>query len=204
MNYAAIPVYHITSVANLTSIFQAGGLLSDIRMGVQPHSVIGYPNIKHRRMTQITVPCCGNAFVGDFVPFYYCPRSVMLFTVNLGKTGKPPGCQTDIVHLVSTVGQLVAQGVPWAISDGNAGAFHTLFDNKLTALDTLDWKAINATYWGAFGHQKAAEFLVRDFVPWGQFNEVACHNPTTEATVKKLLAAAGHATPVVVRKNWYF
>ena len=45
-------------------------------------TVIGYTHIKERRMKQIRVACCGGRFVGEFVPFYYCPRSPMLFTTN--------------------------------------------------------------------------------------------------------------------------
>lgn len=54
-------------------------------------------------MTQTRVDCCGGRFVGEFVPFYFCPRSPMLFTVNRGNTGRPLGCQRAIVHLVSTL-----------------------------------------------------------------------------------------------------
>jgi len=114
-------LYHITDVSNIPSIVANGGLLSDCALAGVAHQVIGYPNIKERRMTQYRVPCCGNRFVGEFVPFYFCPRSPMLYTVNRGNTGRPPGCQTSIVHLVTTVRVAANQGRAFAISDGNAG-----------------------------------------------------------------------------------
>ena len=127
-------IYHITDVENLPGILAGGGLRSDVAMAEHNPSVIGYAHIKHRRMTKIQVACCGGRFVGEFVPFYFCPRSPMLYTVSAGKTGRPPGCQRSIVHLVSTVDAAISQSRPWAISDGNAGAFHAAFSSELAAL----------------------------------------------------------------------
>jgi ssDNA thymidine ADP-ribosyltransferase, DarT len=84
-------IYHITDVANLPRILQSGGLYSDAALAAVggPAQQIGYGHIKQRRMTQYRVDCCGNRFVGEFVPFYFCPRSVMLYTINQGNTGLP-------------------------------------------------------------------------------------------------------------------
>src|SRR5687768_2599717 len=176
---SSIPLYHITSIDNLPAILATGGLLSDIALGQAPHQVIGYANIKQRRMTVYRVPCCDNAFVGDFVPFYYCPRSQMLYTINVGRTGKPPGYQREIVHLVTSVEAAIRVGRQWAISDGNAGAEAALFYDSIDALDQLDWPAIRSKYWNDKGHQKAAEFLVRDFYPWAAIAEIGCQNEET-------------------------
>lgn len=97
------PIYHITDLANLRRIVAAGGLHSDVAMAEHDPEVIGYDHIKKRRATEIQVECCGNRFVGEFVPFYYCPRSPMLYTINKGNTGRPAGCQRTIIHLVSSV-----------------------------------------------------------------------------------------------------
>ena len=156
-------IYHITDVDNLPGILAGGGLRSDAAMVQHNPAVIGYGHIKQRRMTEIRVDCCGNRFVGEFVPFYFCPRSPMLFTVNRGNTGRPVGCQRTIVHLVSTLAVGMGQNRPWAISDGNAGAFHTTFSSDLAALAGLDWAAIRATQWQGKTHQKSAAFLTADF-----------------------------------------
>jgi len=67
-------------------------------------------------------------------------------------------------------------GKDWAISDGNAGAFHTSFYRDLKELKNLDWKSIRATSWQGMTHQKSAEFLVADFFPWPAFHAIGCHN----------------------------
>jgi hypothetical protein len=201
---AQVQIFHITDVTNLAGIIQAGGLLSDAKMAIQPYAGIGYDHIKERRLTRYRIPCCGNRFVGEFVPFYFCPRSPMLYTINRGNTGRPPGCQTEIVHLVSTVADGIALGREWAISDGNAGAGHAEFECELSALDALNWPVIRATSWARQTHEKMAEFLVADFYEWSTFREIACHNNQTRAKAAALLASADHKPNLTVKPAWYY
>lgn len=198
-------LYHITDVSNLSLIVSAGGLLSDSGLATVSHQVIGYGNIKHRRMTQYRVPCCDNRFVGEFVPFYYCPRSPMLYTVNRGNTGRPAGCQTDIVHLVSSVAAALKLNRLWAISDVNAGAGYATFSNDLSALETLDWNAIQARQWHGKMSAKQAEFLLLDRFEWSSISLIGCHNATTAAKVKSTLKQLPGPHPkVLVENGWYY
>jgi hypothetical protein len=200
-------LYHITDVANLPAIIEEG-LLSDQRMAERggPLVGIGYSNIKHRRMHVLQVDCVADRFVGEFVPFYFCPRSVMLYTVNQGNVdGRPKGCQKSIVHLVTTVGDLVDLGHDWAFSDRGANTMvPPNFWNNLARLDRLDWEAIGSTYWGARGPQKAAEFLVADVVPWIAIRHIACFDDGVRDHVRQLVADMEDAPSVSTRRNWYF
>lgn len=198
-------IYHITDVENLADIIAAGGLWSDVRLAQrQPSVVIGYGHIKERRMREITVPCCDNRFVGEFVPFYFCPRSPMLYTLNRGNTGRPAGCQRTVVHLVSTVEAGISLRKQWAVSDGNAGAFHTSFEASADAIDTLDWAAIRAADWQGRTHQKMAEFLVADTFPWTSIDSIGCHNATVAGQVSALLHNQPHRPVVSVQPSWYY
>ena len=197
-------IYHITDVDNLPGILASGGLRSDVAMANANPVVIGYQHIKQRRMTEIRVDCCGGRTVGEFVPFYFCPRSPMLYTINIGNTGRAAGCQRSIVHLVSTVAVGIAQNRAWAISDGNAGASHTSFSADLAALKGLDWTAIRATQWQGKTHQKSAEFLVADFFDWSSVQTVGCYNADTVQRIQALLAGANHRPAVIIQPNWYY
>ncbi len=199
-----VPIYHITDVDNLRGILDEDGLHSDVAMKLRNSKIIGYEHIKQRRMEEIRVDCQDGRFVGEFVPFYFCPRSPMLYTVNLGKTGRPPGCQKSIIHLVSSVAAGIQLKRPWAFSDGNAGTFHTSFYSELDALDRLDWQAIEATYWQGQTHQKAAEFLVADFFPWLAVQSIACHNTAIAKQVRDMLINSSHRPEVIVRPDWYY
>ncbi len=201
---AQVLIYHITDVENLLSILTDGGLHSEAVMARGNPTVIGYSHIKARRLNEIRVPCCNNRFVGEFVPFYLCPRSPMLFTINQGNTGRPRGCQETIIHLVSNVGAAVGLGQAWAISDGNAGAFHTSFYADLRALEGLDWPAIRARDWRGRTHEKSAEFLLEDFFPWNCVQQIGCHNSMVAQQVKSVIQNHSHQPSVDVQLTWYY
>jgi hypothetical protein len=200
-------LYHITDIANLPSILANGRLLSDCALAGVAHQVIGYANIKHRRMTQYRVACSKNRFVGEFVPFYFSPRSPMLYTVNLGNSGRPPGCQSSIIHLVTTVAAAVGLGRAFAISDGNAGAGYATFRNDLAALDDpnhLRWADIKTNQWQGKMHFKQAEFLVADQFDWSAIVHIGCHNQNTAAQVGNLLPPNQSVPTFYVRPRWYY
>lgn len=204
VNSDQVLIYHITDVANLPGILAEGGLHSDVAMAHRNPTVIGYPHIKERRMKQIRIACCGGRFVGEFVPFYYCPRSPMLYVLNRGTTGRPPGCQRTIVHLVSNVAVGIGLKRAWAISDGNAGAAYASFSADPKALAGLDWTAIRATDWRGKASQKMAEFLVADFFPWTGFHAVGCYNNEVAKQVQDLLGSQLHRPAVRVELGWYY
>ena len=78
-------IYHITHLDNLPSIATDSLLLSDAEMIVRggPSATIGMSRIKQRRLS-LPVACYRGDFVGDYVPFYFCPRSVMLYLLYRG------------------------------------------------------------------------------------------------------------------------
>ena len=80
---ATIRVYHITHVANLPAIAASGVLLSDATMIARggPTAGIGMHGIKGRRLT-LPGACHPGDSVGDYVPFYFCPRSIMLYVIH--------------------------------------------------------------------------------------------------------------------------
>lgn len=203
-NPEQVLIYHITDVANLPGILKDQALYSDAVMAKGDPEVIGYDHIKKRRLHEIVVPCCQCRKVGEFVPFYFCPRSPMLFALDKGNTGRPAGCQKTVVHLVSTMAAGIATGRAWAISSGNAGAFHTTFSTDLQALEDLDWEAIRATSWQGKQHQKAAEFLLADSFPWSGIHLIGCQNSGVTAKVNALLEQCAHKPAVELKNNWYY
>ena len=78
------PIYHITHVNNLRAIAEASALLSDDQMEEgEDHVAIGYGHITARRMS-LPVSCAPGTTVGQYVPFYFCPRSIMLYIALYG------------------------------------------------------------------------------------------------------------------------
>lgn len=182
-----------------------GRLLSDALMSGRDHILNGYAHIKARRLTEIGIDCCGGRFVGEFVPFYYCPRSPMLCSLNRGNVpGRPAGCQREIVHLVTDVQRLIDLGGQWAISDINAGSPLADFESDLAALEKLNWGVIKSNTWGGDRlPYKQAEFLVADQVPWTAIKQIGCYSEEVAAQVRGYLGGAVEPR-ATVNRGWYY
>jgi hypothetical protein len=146
-------LYHITHVDNLTGIASEGTLVSDaeiIRRGgpVQP---IGMSAIKRRRIEELHVSSHPGTKVGDYVPFYFCPRSIMLYVIHCANHPELAyrGGQAPIVHLEADLHAVMsatdAEDRRWAFSLSNAGAYYTEYRSRPEDLKDLDWSAIAAT-----------------------------------------------------------
>ena len=201
------PIYHITHIDNLASIVAAGALWSDaqrIQQGFASAN-IGYSHIKARRLRRpITVSAGG--LLGDYVPFNFCPRSIMLYVVSQGHADYAAG-QQPIIHLVSSIDTIVASGRPWAFTDrhadlGYAGQFDSLDD-----IAEVDWSVMPIQQWGGdseLKEKRQAEFLVHDWCPWNAIVEIGVIDDAVAATVHAALATATHKPNVVVHHDWYY
>ena len=168
-------LYHITHVDNLPAILAAGGLWSDAAMNAQggPAATIGMGGIKQRRLG-LPVKCHPGDHVGDYVPFYYCPRSIMLYLIYCANHPEMTykGGQGPILHLEANLHEVVQwgaqQGRRWAFSLSNAGAYYTEFRKDLGQLDEIDWAAVAAADFRSsqVKEGKQAEFLLHEFFPW--------------------------------------
>jgi hypothetical protein len=208
-----IRIYHITHVKNLASILHDGGLLSDAEMIARgdPQLAIGMGEIKQNRM-RFPVKCHDGDIVGEYVPFYFCPRSIMLYLLHManhpGLTYR--GGQGPIVHLqidlVSAVDWAARSGTRWAFSLANAGAAYALFRNDLAHLAEVNWGAVEATDFrdAKIKEGKQAEFLVRRFVPWNLVERIGVSSARVQSEVLATLNGAAHQPPVDVLPGWYF
>lgn len=95
-------IYHIVHVDKLPSIISDGCLWCDAEIAQRspPGTTIGIVDFKTRRLNQ-PLTSHPDLHVGDCVPFYLCPRSVMLFVIYRANNDALTyrGGQTPIVHL---------------------------------------------------------------------------------------------------------
>jgi len=199
------PIFHITHVENLDGIVEAGFLFSDAacRAGSARPRNIGYSHIKERRLRR-KVPCAAKGRLGDYVPFNFCPRSVMLYVVANGHDDYRGG-QDDIVHLRSKVSTAVALGQPWAFTDRHAEVEHALFFDDLQHLHEIDWSVMPKRFWNnppEMKEKRQAEFLVHERFAWQAIDEIACIGQEIAERVLRLVGEDGPA--VRVRPQWYY
>ncbi len=207
------PIYHITHVDNLASILNDDGLLSDAEILARggPQVAIGMSEIKTNRM-RLPVKCHEGDTVGEYVPFYFCPRSIMLYLLYManhpGLTYR--GGQGPIVHLEldleSTAAWATDCGGRWAFSLVNAGAAYAPFRSSLAQLGEVAWSAVAATDFRGprVKEGKQAEFLVQRFVPWGLVDRIGVRSAQAQHRALAALARATHRPPVDVLPDWYF
>jgi ssDNA thymidine ADP-ribosyltransferase, DarT len=197
-------IFHITHVDNLLGILQQGGLWCDRqRIARQLSSTnIGHIHIKQRRLSREVRVAAGGA-LGDYVPFNFCQRSVMLYAVHRGHRDYTGG-QDCIAHLVSTVHQAVKLDRKWAFTDRHAELAHALYFDELLNLSQVPWHVMDARYWSDVKEERQAEFLVHDFFPWTAVTEVAVMTDAAGQRVRSALAQASHQPPVTIHPEWYY
>lgn len=201
------PIFHITHVDNLPGILRSGCLWSDVRRlrGNLQVTNIGYSHIKQRRLRR-PVPVAAKGVLGDYVPFYFCPRSVMLYVIHRGHADYGAG-QGPIVHLVSNVSTAIGVGRPWAFTDRHAELGHAEFFDNLNDLHQVDWSVMPKKYWNnppITQELRQAEFLVHDWFRFEAVHEIAVIDAAMAGQVRSLLAGWGHQPAVHVRRNWYY
>jgi hypothetical protein len=198
------PIFHITHVDNLPGILHEGGLWCDsqrIARGLG-NTNIGHLHIKQRRLARVVTTRAGGT-LGDYVPFNFCPRSVMLYAVSRGHQDYSGG-QASIVHLVSSVSRATGQGRAWAFTDRHAELAHALHFDDLGYLGEVPWQVMPRSYWVDVKEERQAEFLVREFFSWNAVTEIATMNEGAAAHVRVTILQTAHQPPVTIRPEWYY
>ncbi len=205
-------IYHITHVKNLLPIIASGGLQS-CQMLKDQQTI--YTNIAHQgiqdRRTIREVPCGKKGTLHNYVPFYFAPRSPMLYAILKGRVEGFQGGQSPIIYLSSTVQAIQQHGIPFVFTDGHGtNTPLTNFYIDLGDLDKLDWDVMNAKYWqdkltdGDRKRRRQAEFLVHRFFPLHLVDEIGVFSELTKTSVEQSVLRSGHQLVVNIRKDWYY
>lgn len=206
------PIYHITHVANLAGIIADGGLWCDCLRAVRAAGAvsIAHQHIKERRAKR-QVPVAAGGTLADYVPFYFAPRSPMLFTIHRGNVQGYTEGQRPIVHLLSTVETAVALNKAWAFTDGHAEMAISQFFADLEQLsEVVDWTIMRSQYWNDTAddndrkRRRQAEFLVHEFFDWHAISRISVHDNAVRRQVEMVLPNIDHGPEVVVEPGWYY
>jgi len=205
-------IYHITHIGNLDGILTDRVLWSDTRRlehGLECE-IIGISEIKRRRLEELEVKCYRGTMVGDYVPFYFCPRSIMLYILHMGNHPDITyrGGQSPILHLQVDLGDTVKWADEnhrrWAFSDRNAGERIANFYKSLTDLDKINWPAVEATNFRdmLIKEGKQAEFLVYESFPLHLVEKIGVYSGRVRDQVVQKLGDV--LLQVSVERDWYF
>jgi ssDNA thymidine ADP-ribosyltransferase, DarT len=209
-------IYHIVHVDRLASILADGFLFSDATMASRADvgTIVGMGHIKERRLSKALT---SHLFltVGGCVPFYFCPRAVMLYILHKGhsdlayKDGQPP-----IIHLEADFYQAVAWAKQhqkrWAFTLSNAGAYYFEDRADVSQLKDINWEAVKTNQWSGQGVDsstkdgKQAEFLLEECFPWQLFSRIGVHNKQVYSQVQQLLQGQVHQPTLELKTDWYY
>jgi hypothetical protein len=206
-------IYHIVHVDRLHSIATDGFLWSDkvINTKNTTGTTIGMGDLKETRLVS-PVKCHPETMVGEYVPFYYCPRSIMLYIIHMANNPKLAyrGGQRPIIHMEFDLSRVLQWATlserKWAIALGNATARLTEFRGSKHGFGELDWDSIlNDDFKSSeVKERKQAEFLVYHSVPWNLIERIGVHNLLIKERVMKTLRQFEHVPTIEIRPDWYY
>ncbi len=204
-------IYHITHKDNLEGIIARGGLVAQSVMAKDP---ISYCNIAHAtiqdRRAQTSVPRGPYGYLHDYVPFYFAPRSPMLYAIHCGNVNNCTAGQADIVYLVSSAESVAASELEFVFTDGHGIMALSDFYDDLENLNEIDWDVMHARYWADTDddpdrkRRRQAEFLVYKKFPWDRIEMITVMNKEIKLQVEDIISNAPQKPPIKTKPDWYY
>lgn len=217
-------IYHIVHADRLPSIIAEGCLLSDAeivrRAAANPAhgmgTTIDMSSIKQRRLSELTLTSHPGLYVGQCVPFYFCPRSIMLYLIHRANHAELAyrGGQEPIVHLEAdlkaTVDWAHGSARRWAFTLSNAGAYYFEDRADLAQLGEINWDAVQTSRWAGIGisgsvkEGKQAEFLLEQSFPWELVTRIGVRSQQVYGQVRAALPAFDQTLHVEIKPDSYY
>ena len=214
------PIFHITSIDNLQNIFKEGFLYSTNHAPCD-HTSIANEEIQSRRAEKPVV-IEPNGVIHDYVPFYFAPRSPMLFSNCKGnhENAKP---QEDIVYIVCNAQNIHSNNLPYVFYDRHAVLATAKPYNDIQHLNSVDWELFfelplcgqfskfwqykvdeNHPKWIKRPEVRQAEFLVYEKLDWSFFDYIVTMNKERTSQVESILSSFGVTLDVKTDQTYYF
>lgn len=205
-------IYHIVHMDRLLSIISDSCLWCDAEIvhRAPVGTTIGMKDIKQRRLNELTLTSHPDLYVGQCVPFYFCPRSIMLYLIH--QSNHPEmiykGGQDPIVHLEFDLNTAVSwsemKNLRWAFTLSNAGS--RFFEDRcnLKHLNEIEWSAVQARNWQSCKEGKQAEFLVEKYFPWKLVERIGVHSARAYQHVANMILKSKHKPYLEVKPDWYY
>lgn len=199
-------LYHMTHITNLPSILKCGGLQAHAAMQVNhlQHQDIANQDVQVRR-EKTKIPVGKGGILHDYVPFYFAPRSPMLYYLH-----KQQLQQEDIFYFMTSVASIEEAALDFVFTDAHAIRRLTNFYTDPIYLDQIDWQVMMSNYWHDIDEdmsrkaRRQAEFLVHQEVPLSACLGFAVFNEQAKAKLEKVLQDSGSVLQVAVRRHFYY
>lgn len=202
-------IFRITHIRNVPWIL-TNGLHCKNSDQTDPNFVtIGNPDIIAKRDRR-EVPIRPHGTLSDYVPFYFTPKSPMMYNIVTGWKGILQRPSSDIVIMVSSLRDLADSGIRTLYTDRHASLTAAQFFSSLNHLDQIDWGPLQRH---DFRHdvddpgkvdRYQAEALVHRHLPIQHLSEIACYNDDAQQILEGNTEELEMDLMIAVRRNWYF
>lgn len=202
--------YRITHRDNLVHVLEHGLVSKDhVKADGNFVSIGNLEIIDVRSTTEVDID--GYGFIGEYVPFYLTPRSIMLFNIITGHyVPKVPKRSKDELVVIRCLINTLAKRPQWFFTDGQANDGETTHFNDLKYLTKIDWNCIQNSNFsksdGDYDRQRRyqAEFLVHNAVPAKCIESISVYNEKMKAWVEERVNKVGLDLPVHIHKPYFF
>jgi len=202
-------VFRIEHIGNLEYILQNGMFTrahATVNLG---HIFIGHTQLTANRHDWPVNPIDHTGLdsygtLGDYVPFYFGPRSPMLYVIKNGYQGVTKRDQREIVYLCCRFRTIAESEVRFAFTDGHAKNEFTAFYSKTENLDKLHWETIYSRFWNNREEEldrerrKQAEMLVNNHVPPDWIEAIVVYDAEMCSFAETLIKQTNHNAKVRV------
>jgi hypothetical protein len=147
--------------------------------------------------------------LGDYVPFYFTPFSIMMFNIHTGYNVRQVPNE-EIVILVSSLHRVAELAIPFVFTDQHAYPLMARYFTDLKDLDKVDWDLLNRK---DFKHDPddpgkkeryQAEALVWKHLPVEALIGICSYTSGVDEGIQTELAKCNLKMQTTVQRNWYF
>jgi len=202
-------IWRILHRANLSWVLQHGVHCGNSVVRAPAWVSIGNAELIDRRAVR-PVPIPPGGALGDYVPFYFTPFSVMLRNIHTGWNGIKQVPNADIVILVSSLHRVRELGLSFLFTDSHAYSGLARFYDDLAQLDRIDWPLLQRRDFKRDPEDPGkleryqAEALVHRHVPLAAVLGMVCYTDVVKTDIERTMQNLGVVLPVHTRPNWYF
>lgn len=205
----AARIFRITHVKNVPWILKHGLHCKSSKTADPNFVPIGMADLIAKRATH-TVPIKPGGSLGDYVPFYFTPKSIMMYNIKTGHGNVIKRDNSEVVVMVSSLHKLKDMAVPFIFTNGHAYMNETDYFDDLSDLDKIDWDLLRRRDFqrdpddpGKLGRYQA-EALVHRNVPVTALLGIGCYDSATKRILAADASNEGITLGVEVVTNWYF
>lgn len=206
------PIYRLIHLDALPTLILRGCVHAP---GMVPSDGLPYPpihdvEVQVKRQRRV-VPCGPRGTVDEYVSFYFCNRSPMLF--RHAKATMPLAVSQDqLLYLVSSAQAVAQSGCRFVLTDGHSLARRTRWFERLADRANVDWDAVQSREWADSeqdtdrSRRKQAEFLVHREMPWALIQGIGVRSSEVATRVWGLFEGVPkeRRIPLLVRPGWYY